>query len=188
MSRSLHTLNTFSLTLLGTLALSSPSLRADVPEPSLPPSCETSDASCLIIEEHQSSELSGVGAIDFVAVLEDSRCPLDVMCVWAGRVQVEMKHAYGTSAEKFVLVLGQGLQNAWVDGRTGIALVLEQVWPEPNLSHPIEKPYRIKLRIIESPDELPTHDDPTPGDNPVQQQPLDGSERPYPKLQSPRVE
>lgn len=173
MSRSTHKLNRYALALLSSLGFTSLTAHADIPEVSLPPSCESTDAHCLIIEENQSSELSGVGAINFVAIREDSRCPVDVMCFWAGQVQVELNHAFGTSAEKFVLGLGHQLENAWVDGRTGVTLVLEQVWPEPNLSHPVEKPYQIKLRILDSPAELPPIDEePISEDNPVQEEPL----------------
>lgn len=142
---------------------------ADSPEITPPPSCEATDAHCLIIEENQPTEISGVGAIDFVAIREDSRCPVDVLCFWEGRVQVEFKHAYGTSAEKFVLGIGQQLEDTWVDGRTGVSLVLEQVWPEPNLSNPVEKPYQFKFRVLSVPEEQTPIEEPAPENSPIEE-------------------
>lgn len=49
---------------------------------------------------------SGMGVtITPLEVVEDSRCPLDVVCVWAGtvRLRVELKSAVGVSTEMFKL-------------------------------------------------------------------------------------
>lgn len=112
-----------------------------------PPACDSSDSSCLIIEQNHSIELSDIGRIEFVAVQEDSRCPVDVFCFWAGQVKVVLKKDSLDGAEKFVVGLGGNLESAYIDGRTGKAIVLEQVWPERSFSNPVEKPYQIKLRL-----------------------------------------
>ncbi|RZA26479.1 MAG: hypothetical protein EOP10_03460 [Proteobacteria bacterium] len=131
--------------------LSGTTLKADAEAPNLspPPACESGDSGCLIITVGQGYELSDFGAIDLIGVAEDSRCPVDVFCIWAGQVQVELKHSFGSDAAKFQLGLGEDLTAVWFDPRTGKELILEEVWPAPNLANPINKPYQIKLRIVD---------------------------------------
>jgi hypothetical protein len=136
---------------LAALLVTSGSLSAKVKETFVapPPSCASDDSSCLVITESQGYELSEFGSIDFIGVREDSRCPLDVVCFWAGQVQVELKRSFGGEASKFALGLGGELSSTWIDERTGKELVLEEVWPQPNLSRPVNEPYQIKLRVVE---------------------------------------
>jgi len=58
-------------------------------------------------------------------VLEDSRCPSDVQCVWAGRLRLRATIHLGSGDEDHVLLLGEQVQVA--DG----ALELAEAWPEP---------------------------------------------------------
>jgi hypothetical protein len=138
------------------------------------PVCEAGDNTCIVIAQNQTFELSDFGAIDFIGVTEDSRCPVDVYCFWAGRVRVELKHQGLNSSQKFEVGLGGNLPQIWLDEATGVQLSLEQVWPERNLSLPRQEPYQIKLRIIDSAQETPTEtpDTSTKGgleqDSPVQ--------------------
>lgn len=57
-------------------------------------------------------------------LLEDSRCPADVQCVWAGRVRINAKVHLGSRDETHELTLGQSVQVA--DGE----LTLVEVNPE----------------------------------------------------------
>ena len=60
-----------------------------------------------------------------VEVLEDSRCPTNVICVWAGRVRVKMLWIRsGGRQQEFEVTLGQRTQLA--DG----SILLERVTPE----------------------------------------------------------
>ena len=42
-----------------------------------------------------------------LAVIEDSRCPANVRCVWAGRVKVDVRIDLGSRSERRELTLGQ---------------------------------------------------------------------------------
>lgn len=125
------------------------------PSLSAEPSCVAGDASCVVLQENQSFDLADWGALDFLGIPEDSRCPLDAFCIWQGRVRVLMKHQNLTMSEKFEVGLGGDLKPQWIDESTGLKLSLEQVWPEKLLSAPSDKPYQIKLRIEAVPTDSP---------------------------------
>ncbi|MDE2596329.1 MAG: hypothetical protein KGL44_05555 [Sphingomonadales bacterium] len=57
-------------------------------------------------------------------LLEDSRCPQGVQCVWAGQVRIEVRVDLGSRSETRELTLGKGEQVA--DG----TLTLVEVMPE----------------------------------------------------------
>lgn len=128
-------------------------LNSSLPLPATPPSCPSDDISCVVIEENQSHELSEFGDLSFVGIVEDSRCPVDVLCIWEGQVKVELKHTFPGGAQKFVVGIGGDLEPTYTDAESGRILQLEQVWPEPSLANPIDAPYQIKLRVAESADE-----------------------------------
>ena len=67
-----------------------------------------------------------------LAVVEDSRCPMDVVCVWAGRVVVRAEVGTGRGKQEMQLTLGQPVQVA--DG----ALTLRQVGPASRQGKPIK--------------------------------------------------
>lgn len=120
-----------------------------------PPVCAADDASCLILEQDAPYTLEEFGRLDIVTILEDSRCPVDVFCFWEGQVRIELKRAVEGQAEKFELGLGGGLDASWTDGRTGKTLLLEEVWPQPNLSNPVDKPYQLKVRVLLADSDVP---------------------------------
>jgi len=50
----------------------------------------------------------GDATVKFVQVLEDSRCPLDVTCIWAGRARVQLEVALkDKEAVQKVVIIGQ---------------------------------------------------------------------------------
>lgn len=55
-----------------------------------------------ISEGSQKSADRGRLTIKFVSVLEDSRCPPDVTCVWAGNAKVKLAISKGKAAPSFV--------------------------------------------------------------------------------------
>ncbi len=78
-----------------------------------------------------------------VEVLEDSRCPMNARCVWAGRVRVKMVWIRGNGEQQpFEATLGEPVQLA--DGQ----FTLESVRPEKRTDVTI-KPgdYRFSLRF-----------------------------------------
>ena len=79
-----------------------------------------------------------------VEVLEDSRCPVDVACVWAGRVRVKMLWIRsGGRQQEFEVTLGQ--RTPLADG----SILLERVAPPRTSAAKSIKPadYRFDFRF-----------------------------------------
>ena len=78
-----------------------------------------------------------------VAVLEDSRCPMNARCVWAGRVRVQMLWIRGNGEKQpFEATLGEPVQLA--DGQ----FTLESVRPEKRTDMTIKpSDYRFSFRF-----------------------------------------
>ena len=95
------------------------------------------------------SDANGSIKITFIEVLEDSRCPADVMCIWAGQVNVLIEVAYGTEIQQYTLTghtLLEGDVNSITVGEHTITLV--QVDPYPLASQPTEPAdYQVTLTI-----------------------------------------
>ncbi|MGH8032270.1 MAG: hypothetical protein ACREO8_07890 [Luteimonas sp.] len=70
-------------------------------------------------------QLAGRGTLRYVRVANDSRCPPDVRCVWAGDAEVEFEWVDASGkAESFTLHTGRGDRSRSLDGR---ALTLESL-------------------------------------------------------------
>lgn len=77
-----------------------------------------------------------------LAVLEDSRCPAGVQCVWAGRVRLSVRIGVAQGATVREIVMGMPLPVA--DG----ALTLVDVLPEPRRDKPpAPEDYRFGFRF-----------------------------------------
>jgi|SRR5690606_20770659 len=78
-----------------------------------------------------------------VELLEDSRCPADVRCVWAGEVRLKMLWIRpGARAQPFEAILGKRVPLA--DG----TLLLESVTPPKEVDQPIRpEDYRFSFRF-----------------------------------------
>ena len=96
---------------------------------------------------------AGIGETVFVdgprvtplAVLEDSRCPMNARCVWAGRVRIRLRIELGSRSEVRELTLGEPVQVA--DG----SLELFDVQPDPPLAGgtgPETEDYRFGFRFM----------------------------------------
>ncbi len=55
-----------------------------------------------ITEGHQKAADRGRLTIKFVEIVEDSRCPPDVTCVWAGNAKIKLAVSKGKAAPKFI--------------------------------------------------------------------------------------
>lgn len=87
--------------------------------------------------------------VGFHRVLEDSRCPQEVVCVWAGNVQVEVGNTFGKGPTYPVLLNSAIPPREAV--RNGIRVRLVDVEPDPvaGMEIPFES-YRITLRLAQA--------------------------------------
>jgi hypothetical protein len=77
----------------------------------------------------QASLDGGKLAVRFVSVAEDSRCPKNEQCVWAGNARVDLEVRVGSATPVSVsLDTNKGAQDAEVDG---YSIALEGLAPEP---------------------------------------------------------
>ncbi len=84
--------------------------------------------------------------VSFVRVLEDSRCPADVTCVWEGNARVELGIAAGTGPT-FSLQLNTAISPKSADWR-GVRVTLLDVRPYPTSRRPIpHEEYTIELEV-----------------------------------------
>ena len=99
----------------------------------------------LVLAPGESARIEGRDvAVRFTRVLEDSRCPREVTCVWAGRARVAIEVGRdGQPARSFELEVGA----ASVDAE-GLRLTAEALEPYPRDSQltPTEA-YRLRLRV-----------------------------------------
>ena len=98
----------------------------------------------------QSAEVSGTPLrLRFAAVREDSRCPTDVACVWAGNARVRVDAAASDLAEP--LDLNTGLDPREVEF-AGYRIGLEALQPEPRSATAIRtEDYVAVLRVTRDP-------------------------------------
>lgn len=85
-------------------------------------------------------------AVKFVAVVEDSRCPKDAVCVWAGNAKIKLEVRKGRGAWKSVeLNTNAGPSAATIDG---YEIKLVGLDPYPGSGGSGEKPaYTAKIEI-----------------------------------------
>ncbi|GGK75089.1 hypothetical protein GCM10011405_23840 [Rufibacter glacialis] len=81
--------------------------------------------------------------------IEDSRCPKDVLCIWAGRAaaDVQLQDSSGTSISK-TLALGSMVTVPF--GSKTYRVTLREVTPYPMISdlHPAEKEAFISVSVL----------------------------------------
>jgi len=64
------------------------------------------------IKARQSAQLEKTEfSVQFLSVLEDSLCPKDAQCIWAGVAVVHMKVKYGETEEEYLLSDGAGRES-----------------------------------------------------------------------------
>jgi hypothetical protein len=87
--------------------------------------------------------------IRFGGVLEDSRCPVDVACVWAGNAQAALgvgpRRGTQGPTEQVLLNTTEGVQSgeSW-----GLRVTLVDLTPAPRSTHPIPpENYLIRLKV-----------------------------------------
>ncbi len=86
----------------------------------------------------------------FVSVPEDSRCPVDVDCVWEGDAQVRLLLSFADSAEQ-TLDLHTSLEPRFESVR-GYRITLERLEPAPRSEERIpQERYAADLRVSPAP-------------------------------------
>lgn len=83
--------------------------------------------------------------IKFVSVIEDSRCPTDADCVWAGNAKIKVKLSNGQTAEEFEFNSNAGPKGGTFDGW---AVYLEDLKPYPKAGKAQAGPYKAKFKVI----------------------------------------
>ena len=96
----------------------------------------------------QAAALSGTGyRITFDRVTEDSRCPIDVVCVWAGDAKIQLTIARST-APADVRILGLSPPNGETDS-DGVRIRFVSLAPAPRQSEPSAKrKYVARLVVV----------------------------------------
>lgn len=85
-------------------------------------------------------------AVSFARVVEDSRCPVDVVCVWAGNALVELGIRVGMGPT-FPLQLNTTLEPRSTDWN-GIQVTLIELLPQPREGDPPRpESYTVRIRL-----------------------------------------
>jgi hypothetical protein len=84
--------------------------------------------------------------VSFTGVLEDGRCPADVLCVWQGNARVALVIAVPDRADT-ALVLNTGVEPTRAEV-AGYRVHLEELLPYPIAGAPADpRAYRARLRV-----------------------------------------
>lgn len=83
--------------------------------------------------------------IKFVSVIEDSRCPVGVNCIWAGNAKVKVKIIGIRSSKEFEFNTNMGPKGDTFDGWS---IVIDELTPAPVANKPLDpKSYKAKFTI-----------------------------------------
>jgi hypothetical protein len=84
--------------------------------------------------------------IKFLEVVEDSRCPEGVNCVWAGNAKIKVLIDNGTTKQEFAMNTNLGPKG---DSFSGWAIYLEELTPYPKEGSSMNaKLYKAKFKIV----------------------------------------
>jgi hypothetical protein len=112
---------------------------------------EASLDSDFVLAIGQSVHLAGTSTtVTFEAVPQDSRCPTNVQCVWAGNAEVRLRIATGNSRVETSLNTGVEPRSA---SAAGVQIELVEVTPAPVAGSPAipAGDYRARLRARSRP-------------------------------------
>lgn len=105
----------------------------------------TNDVTEVRVGQKVCDEASGL-EIEFVRVVEDSRCPEGVDCIWAGRVVIEVKAARAGESSDIKTLSTNGEDNSFEFA--GYQVHLKRVDPYPKEGTPIaEDAYKAVFKI-----------------------------------------
>jgi hypothetical protein len=118
----------------------------DLP-PGAQPRIEQTDGPEIVLKAGQEIQLRGTPLrIAFLRVIGDSRCPRDVVCVWAGNGAVELELSLGRDPERRVTLNSTVGPRETVLGDYRVSLV--ELTPDPLSTRPIPpEDYAVRLRV-----------------------------------------
>jgi len=83
-------------------------------------------------------------------VPQDSRCPSDVVCVWAGEATITLEAVKGVQLKTFNLTVGAGSQNDSADF-AGYTITVVGLEPYPKASNPTKKSdYVATIQVVKA--------------------------------------
>jgi len=83
--------------------------------------------------------------IKFISVVEDSRCPTDVNCIWAGNAKIKVFVSTSRTSREFEINTNLGPQGDQIDGW---AINLVELTPSPtSKGAPAKVSYRAKFTV-----------------------------------------
>lgn len=119
-------------TLMTLLACSLASCMAMQPGTGSQPGIEDGDVFSL--RAGDSVHLSNAGRLTYVALLDDSRCPSGVQCIWAGEAQIAFNwQPVGSAQQRITLTTGPG-RGRWILGNHQLILQGAAPGPDPEIT------------------------------------------------------
>jgi len=118
-----------------------------VPRPATPTVTPTAEASVTLrLAIGQTADAAGGWTLRLDAVEDDSRCGVDVVCVWAGEATAVLTaSSAGGAASEVRIVLSPDEGTATVDGLT---LRAYDLLPEPRSDRPIDpSAYSVSIEV-----------------------------------------
>ncbi|MBM3896527.1 MAG: hypothetical protein FJ360_02125 [Thaumarchaeota archaeon] len=107
----------------------------------------------LEIRLHQSAVIADKNMeIIFSKIVEDSRCPSDVTCVWQGRIAIQVDIQTKNESRNIIL----SLENATVPINDEYSFVLLDVKPYPTSKNPIQKKDYVVILQLEQTSPFPS--------------------------------
>jgi hypothetical protein len=104
----------------------------------------------------QNADVEPLGvSVTFVNVTEDSRCPSDVTCIWAGQVSIVVDVKASGNSSRIALTLSGGQSEAKSLGSYSIRLV--DVQPYPVSTKKISPSEYVVTLVLESSDQVMSH-------------------------------
>ena len=83
--------------------------------------------------------------IKFISIVEDSRCPTDVNCIWAGNAKIKVLVSTSRTSREFEINTNLGPQGNQLDGW---AINLVELTPSPtSKGAPAKVSYRAKFTV-----------------------------------------
>lgn len=81
----------------------------------------------------QASIASENAVVAFVDVVEDSRCPSDVVCMWEGQATISVSMQVGRGSQEFILTIGTDESPTATYGQYSVTLVSLEPYPQSSV-------------------------------------------------------